>query len=110
MSILNVEELAFAGTSHEFIGNDHGAPISMYIVDASPGSGPPLHVHPYAEVIVVQEGQATVTLGDEERQVHAGAIIVIPPETPHKFVNSGDTQLRQVDVHASARFIQTDLE
>ena len=40
----------------------------------------------------------------------AGGIVVIPAETPHRFVNSGDTMLRQIDIHASPRFIQTNLD
>jgi mannose-6-phosphate isomerase-like protein (cupin superfamily) len=42
--------------------------------------------------------------------VEAGGIVVIPAETPHRFVNSGDTMLRQIDIHASPRFIQTNLD
>ncbi len=36
-------------------------------------------------------------------------IVVIPANTPHRFVNSGDTVLHQIDIHASPRFIQTNL-
>ena len=39
-----------------------------------------------------------------------GGIVIIPPNTPHRFVNSGDTTLRQIGIHASPRFIQTNLE
>jgi mannose-6-phosphate isomerase-like protein (cupin superfamily) len=42
--------------------------------------------------------------------VQAGAIAVIPAGTPHRFVNSGNTTLRQIDIHASPRFIQTNLD
>jgi mannose-6-phosphate isomerase-like protein (cupin superfamily) len=31
--------------------------------------------------------------------------VIIPPNTPHKFRNSGASVLRQVDIHASDRFI-----
>jgi mannose-6-phosphate isomerase-like protein (cupin superfamily) len=41
--------------------------------------------------------------------VKAGGIVVIPANTPHRFVNTGDTTLRQIDIHASPRFIQTNL-
>jgi hypothetical protein len=30
-------------------------------------------------------------------------------EAAPRFVNSGDTTLRQIDIHASPRFIQTNL-
>ena len=109
MSCLNLEQLPFVGMSHEFVGETHGAPLSAYIVSAKPGQGPPLHEHPYVEVAFVIEGIAKITIGDEECEVRAGGIAVIPANTPHRFVNSGDTVLRQIDVHASPNFIQTNL-
>ncbi len=109
MSFINLEQLPFSGMSHEFVGEKEGAPFSAYIVTAKPGQGPPLHTHPYVEVAFTLEGSATITVGDETRHVTAGGIVVIPAETPHRFVNSGDSILRQIDVHASPTFIQTDL-
>jgi quercetin dioxygenase-like cupin family protein len=110
MSFISLDQLPFAGMSHEFVGETQGAPVSAYLVNAKPGQGPPLHTHPYVEIAFVIEGAATITIGDEQREVKAGGIAVIPAETPHRFVNSGDAMLRQIDIHASPRFIQTDLE
>ena len=107
MSFISLEELPFVGMSHEFVGEKQGAPFSAYVVVAKPGQGPPLHKHPYVEVAFTIEGSATITVGDETREVKAGAIVVIPANTPHRFVNSGETTLRQIDIHASPRFIQT---
>src|SRR3954452_11206642 len=109
MSFINLEQLPFVGMSHEFHGEKEGAPFSAYIVNARPGQGPPLHKHPYVEVAFTIEGCATITVGDDSREVKAGGIVVIPANTPHRFVNSGGTILRQIDVHASATFIQTNL-
>ena len=109
MSFLNLEQLPFVGMSHEFVGDTQGAPFSAYMVKAKPGQGPPLHQHPYVEVAFVIEGAATITVGDETREVKGGGIVVIPANIPHRFINSGDTVLRQIDVHASPRFIQTNL-
>ncbi len=109
MSFIDLEQLPFVGMSHEFVGETHGAPFSAYIVKAEPGQGPPLHTHPYVEVAFTIEGSATITVGEEEREVKAGGIVVIPADTPHRFVNSGETTLRQIDIHASPRFIQTNL-
>jgi len=109
MSFISLEQLPSAGMSYEFVGETEGAPISAYIVNARPGQGPPLHTHPYVEVVFTLEGSATVTVGEEQREVKAGGIVVIPANTPHRFVNSGDTTLRQIDIHASPRFIQTNL-
>jgi quercetin dioxygenase-like cupin family protein len=109
MSFTSLEQLPLVGMSYEFVGETQGAPISAYIVNAKPGQGPPLHTHPYVEVVLTLEGCATITVGDEQREVKAGGIVVIPANTPHRFVNSGDTTLRQIDIHASPRFIQTNL-
>jgi mannose-6-phosphate isomerase-like protein (cupin superfamily) len=43
-------------------------------------------------------------LGDEEIEAGAGEIVVIPSGVPHRFVNSGDGPLRQIDIHVSPRF------
>ena len=109
MTFIDLEQLPFVGMSFDFVGEKHGAPFSAYIVKAKPGQGPPLHKHPYVEVAFTLEGCATITVGDEQREVKAGGIVVIPTNTPHRFVNSGDTLLRQIDVHASPKFIQTNL-
>lgn len=109
MSFLTLEQLPFVGMSYEFIGDKHGAPFSAYIVNAKPGQGPPLHTHPYVEVAFTLEGCAAITVGDETREVTAGGVVVIPANTPHRFVNSGDIVLRQIGVHASPTFVQTNL-
>lgn len=109
MSFTNLEQLPFEGMSYEFHGEKQGAPICAYLVKAPPGKGPPLHAHPYVETIFMIEGRATITIGDETREVTGGAIAVVPANTPHRFVNSGDTMLRQIDIHASPKFIQTNL-
>jgi quercetin dioxygenase-like cupin family protein len=108
MSFLNLEQLPFVGMSHEFVGEKQGAPFSAYIVTAKPGQGPPLHTHPYIEVAFTIECTAKITVGDQTREVKAGGIVVIPANTPHRFVNSGETPLRQIDIHASPKFIQAD--
>ena len=110
MSFLNLEQLPFVGMSYEFVGGNQGAPFSAYIVNAQPGQGPPLHTHPYGEVAFTIEGSASITVRGNTREVKAGAIVVIPANTPHRFVNSGNTVLRQIDIHASPQFIQTNLE
>ena len=109
MSFTNLEQLPFVGMSYEFHGEKQGSPFSAYIVNAKPGQGPPLHTHPYVEVAFTLEGHATITVGEETREVNGGDIVVIPANTPHRFVNSGEGVLRQIDVHASPSFIQTNL-
>ncbi|HJT45584.1 MAG TPA: cupin domain-containing protein [Chthoniobacterales bacterium] len=109
MSFTSVEQLPFEGMSYEFHGDKQNAPISAYIVNAPPGKGPPLHIHPYVEIAFILEGIATITVGNETRELRGGGIAVIPANTPHRFINSGKALLKQIDVHASPSFIQTNL-
>jgi mannose-6-phosphate isomerase-like protein (cupin superfamily) len=91
-------------SGYERTGDEIGAGVSVIVVDAAPGEGPKLHRHAYREVFVVLEGEATFTLGDEQRVVHGGEIVVAEPGIPHRFVNTGDGRLRQVDIHEHPRF------
>jgi quercetin dioxygenase-like cupin family protein len=91
--------------SREFTGEELGAGVSIILVDTAPGRGPSLHRHRYEEVFVVHEGQVTFTLGDEERVARAGDIVVVPPDTPHAFRNTGERPLGMVAIHVSPRFV-----
>jgi len=62
------------------------------------------------EILIVQEGRATYVVGSTTLEVRAMQIVIVPPGTPHKFVNSGEGPLRQVDIHVSRRFITEWLE
>ena len=55
-------------------------------------------------MFVLREGEVTFTVGDEERVARAGDIVVVPPDTPHAFVNTGGTPLEMVAIHVSPRF------
>jgi mannose-6-phosphate isomerase-like protein (cupin superfamily) len=87
----------------EGIGDDIGARVSVIAVDAAPGAGPALHRHPYEEVFVLLEGEATFTLGDATRLARAVEIVVAPADVPHAFRNTGSDRLRQVDIHVNPR-------
>lgn len=103
-------ELPHSTIAHKFEGYRYGdANVSFFLVDSPPGSGAGLHKHPYEEVIVVQEGEATFTVGDATVKVTGGQIVVVPAGVPHKFVNSGTGPLRQVDIHPSGCIQQVDI-
>jgi mannose-6-phosphate isomerase-like protein (cupin superfamily) len=103
--IVGLDELPATATARELVGADHGgAGVCLIFVDAPPGHGPSLHRHPYEEIFVVQEGEATLTADGEERVVRAGEIAIVPAGVAHRFVNSGDGPLRQLDIHVSPRF------
>lgn len=111
MSAINLDDLPFAGLSHELEGYLHGEVRACLIFfDGPPGSGPKLHRHPYAEIFVIQEGHATFTVGDATIEATAGQLLIAQAGVPHKFVNSGTGRLRQLDIHTNDRFVTEWLE
>jgi mannose-6-phosphate isomerase-like protein (cupin superfamily) len=110
-TVLDRDALPRAGHTYEFEGFRHeGTSVSFIWVDMPPGRGVRLHKHPYQEIFIVEEGSASYAVGGATLEAHAGQIILIPADTPHKFVNTGDGPLRQVDIHVSRQFITDWLE
>lgn len=110
-TLVNTHDLPGGQTSRQFEGYLHGdANVSFFINTTPPGKGPSLHQHPYEEVFIVQEGHLTFTVGDTTIVAVGGQIVVVPPEMPHKFINSGSESARHVDIHVSPRMITTWLE
>jgi mannose-6-phosphate isomerase-like protein (cupin superfamily) len=104
MTLLSQESLPFSRIARELVGADHGAGVCVPFVDAPPGDGPGLHRHPYEELFIIAEGRCTFFVGDDEFEAVAGDIVIAPPHAPHRFVNSGDGPLRQIDIHVSPEF------
>jgi mannose-6-phosphate isomerase-like protein (cupin superfamily) len=95
----------------ELQGREYGAVnVSLIFVDAGPGEGPRLHRHAYEEVFIVLEGQSRFTVGAQTVDARAGQIIIVRPGVAHKFVNSGEGRLRQIDIHPSGTFVTEWLE
>ena len=96
---------------HELVGGDHGgAGICVIFVDAPPGGGPRLHKHPYEEVFITLEGEATFVVNGDEIAAGPNEIVIVPPDTPHGFTNSGEGRLRQINIHVSPTFTTEYLE
>jgi mannose-6-phosphate isomerase-like protein (cupin superfamily) len=109
--VIKQSELPWSSIAHELVGADHGGiALCIIFVDAEPGRGPSLHAHPYDEVLIIQEGRASATVGDEHVEVEAGDVVLIPANTPHAFTNTGSCNLRQIDIHASPQFSTEWLE
>ena len=79
-------------------------PFSVILVHSQPGVGPKLHRHPYAEVFVVESGQATFQIGESTVVVDGGHVVVSPPGEAHGFTNTGSGELRLTAIHGAGRF------
>ena len=104
--VIPLSELDPTAHSHEFVGAEHGdVPFSVILVHSEPGVGPKVHRHPYAEVFIVEAGEATFTLGEDTVVVPAGHVVVGPPNVAHGFTNTGVGELRLIAIHGAPRFI-----
>ena len=107
--VIPLESLRRSATAALFEGGDR-APVSMFVT-AYPqrGQGPDLHRHPYPEVFLVQHGSARFDVDGERLEVGAGHLVVVAPETPHRYENVGAGLLTVLSVHPSGVVIQTNL-
>ena len=111
MRILRKEDLPRIGSSYNFVGADQdNVSVSMFLVEAEPGRGAPLHLHEYDEIVLVQEGRSRIVIGDTIHEAGPGDILVVKAKSPHGFVNVGKGVLKQIDIHANPRFEQQILD
>ena len=110
-AIFDRDELPRDKNTYEFEGSQYtDTEVSFIWVDMPPGGTIRLHKHPYKEIFIIQEGVATFTVDFATLEAHAGQIIVVPADVPHKFSNLSDRALRQIDIHVSRQFITIWLE
>jgi mannose-6-phosphate isomerase-like protein (cupin superfamily) len=100
--VIRVEDLGLGENSEVFNGHEHGATVSIFLSHNRQGTGPALHKHPYEEVFIVEAGDVLFTVGDDAVEAGPGDVIVVPPDTPHKFTSRGETH-RQISIHPVAR-------
>jgi quercetin dioxygenase-like cupin family protein len=81
---------------------DTGGAYTMIEAIASPGNGPPPHLHKNEhETLYVLEGDFEILNGDKERLLKAkpGAVAFVPKETVHRFRCVGDRTCRMLLVY-----------
>ena len=104
MPVLSIDQLPFSTIAHELVGSEHGAGVCLIFVEAPPGKIVGLHTHPYEELLIVQAGRGTFTLGEEEIEAGPGEVLIVPAGVVHGFANHGDVPLVQLDIHVSPSF------
>lgn len=90
-----------------FEGREAGSPVSLFVVDAAPGQGSSLHVHPYVETWVIRRGEAEFIVGNETAHAVSGDIVVAPADVPHRYTNVGQDRLELICIHPSDTIQQT---
>lgn len=107
---LKIADLPGSERSRRFEGKDHDATASFFVNTHAPGEGPSLHRHPYEEIFILLDGQARFRRGGDEIDAQAGEIVIVPPNTPHGFTNTGDERLLFVSIHPAPEMVQENLE
>ena len=83
------------GSSHLVLGTE----------DMPPGGRIETHRHPGPdEILMLQNGQAKVTVGNVTREVHGGATVFIPADTWITVVNTGKDAIHMVFVFSASGF------
>ncbi len=109
--VLHRDELPHDANTYEFQGIHYpDTEVSFIWVDMPPGSMVRLHKHPYPEIFIIQQGVSVFTISSTTLEAHTGQIILVPANTPHKFMNASHSRLRQIDIHVSKQFITHWLE
>jgi quercetin dioxygenase-like cupin family protein len=83
----------------------HAAGASL--LEVGPGCRLPRHTDSAEEVIVVIDGEAEVTVGEEQTTARAGDMALVPEMVPHEVRNAGDGVLRFAAVYAAPDVITT---
>jgi mannose-6-phosphate isomerase-like protein (cupin superfamily) len=110
MNVFDLDELKLSPTASLFEGLPRaGVGISVFVVRTPPGRAVELHTHPYAETFVLLEGAGRWTAAEDVVELRANQMLVVPPETPHGFRNTGEQPLLVVSVHESGTLDQTFL-
>jgi mannose-6-phosphate isomerase-like protein (cupin superfamily) len=110
MHVFDLGDMEFSPTAWLFEGQPRaGVGISVFVVRTPPGKAVDIHVHPYSETFVLLEGSGRWTAGDDVVELGSNQMLVVPPETPHGFRNTGEGSLLVVSVHESGTLEQTFL-
>lgn len=110
-TLIDRAELPRDENTYEFEGAQYqDSQVSFIWVDMPPGGMVRLHEHPYTEIFIIQQGVSLFIIGSTTLEAHTGQVVVVPANTPHKFMNASNSRLRQVDIHVNNQFITHWLE
>jgi quercetin dioxygenase-like cupin family protein len=92
----------------EFLARTVDTPLfNLSVVVLAPGQGVSRHAHDDEDdSFLVLEGTLSLTVGDDDRRVEAGAgtFVLVPAGTPHAIANDGTADARILNIHAPGGF------
>ncbi len=89
-----------------YVGNGTKNTAVVYF-ELEPGHRLGTHTDSAEEILLILEGTAEVSLGDEQGRVSAGEIALVPAMVPHGLRNVGDETVRVVGFFSSNVVVST---
>ena len=72
----------------------------MGYVELDPGGSVPVHEHIQEEVYYIVEGQGSIQVGNETKEVRSGDAIYIPTNEPHCLTNNSEGSMTMIFVYS----------
>jgi quercetin dioxygenase-like cupin family protein len=89
-----------------FLGTGTRSTAVVYF-EIEPGHRLATHTDSAEEILLVLEGTATVSLGDEQGQLSAGEMALVPAMEPHGLSNAGEDTVRVAGFFSSNVVVST---
>lgn len=89
-----------------FLGNGTKSTAVVYF-EVEPGCRLGTHTDSVEEILLILEGEAEVSLGDEQDCLSAGEMALVPAMVPHGLRNTGDETVRVVGFFSSNVVVST---
>jgi len=70
------------------------ASTAVLCVELEPGKSGPRHIDMPEEILLVEQGEVEIEIGDEQAVFGPGGLVLVPAMVPHAFRNVGETRAR----------------
>ena len=96
---------------YKLLGQHTGGAFSMVEETLLDGKGPPLHVHEdEEETFYVLQGRGLFVVGETQRELECGDLVMVPRGVPHTLAPRGEQPLRMLVICSPAGLEQFFVE
>jgi quercetin dioxygenase-like cupin family protein len=83
------------------------ASTATVLFELDPGAELPVHTDSAEELLIIVQGTAEASVGDEVGRIAAHDVALVPPMAPHGLRNIGDGVLRVLGTFSSSTVVST---
>lgn len=76
----------------------YGEKIMLCLNTLQPGVHADLHSHPHEQLLMIQQGECIVALGDERIRMKAGDMLYVPSNVMHDLTVTSDIEVHNLDI------------